>query len=515
MTLPPESPAASSPQGDNAGARGDPERGVPARPAPRPSDEARIGRALALEKIAARADSASAGGQKHAESASSLRARLTGALLLAVLAFAALQAAVTYRTARAETEALFDAQMQRIALSLSGSLGAGALDDAAPAADTPAAREMIIQIWRADGLMLYRSPLGQLLPPQAVIGFSDAVAGGERYRIYALRTATQVVQVAQLAEARRRMAGALALQAVLPIALLAPVLMLIVGWVVGRALGPIERVRRQVAARQPDDLAPLPVAGLPAEVRPLVDEMNGLLTRLSAAWDALTHFTADAAHELRSPLAALRLQVQGLQRAATPEARQVAEGRLLAGIDRATRLVEQLLALARQEGAARDAPPVAVDLSALARQAAADAQADAARRDVHLTLDAPAAAPVPGQPDALAVLLRNLLDNALRHTPAGGQVRVSVHVRAAGQGAEGPELAVEDSGPGIAPADRERVLDRFYRAPGAPGHGSGLGLAIVRAVAERHGAAVEIGASGALGGARVAVRFGRGGLSFT
>ena len=436
--------------------------------------------------------------------APSLRARLTGALLLAVLAFAALQAAVTYRTARAETEALFDAQMQRIALSLSGSLGAGALSDDAPAADTPAAREMIIQIWRADGVMLYRSPQGRLLPPQTAIGFSDTVAGGEPYRIYALRTATQVVQVAQQTEARGRMAGQLALRAVLPVALLAPVLMLIVWWVVGRAIGPIERVRRQVAARRPDDLAPLPTAGLPAEVRPLVGEMNGLLTRLSAAWDALTHFTADAAHELRSPLAALRLQAQSLQRAPDDATRAIATERLLAGIDRATRLVEQLLALARQEGAARDAPRTPVDLVALAHAAADDARPEALRRAVALALDAPAPAMVQGQPEALAVLLRNLLDNALRHTPEGGQVRVQVVPAAQGAG---PVLAVDDSGPGIAPEDRDRVLARFYRVPGTPGHGSGLGLVIVAAVAERHGARLHIDASAALGGARIAVCF--------
>ena len=434
----------------------------------------------------------------------SLRGRLTGALLAAVLLFALLQAAVTYRTARAETEALFDAQMQRIALSLSGSLGAGALSDDAPAADTPAAREMIIQIWRADGVMLYRSPQGRLLPPQTVIGFSDTVAGGEPYRIYALRTATQVVQVAQQTEARGRMAGQLALRAVLPVALLAPVLMLIVWWVVGRAIGPIERVRRQVAARRPDDLAPLPTAGLPAEVRPLVGEMNGLLTRLSDAWDALTHFTADAAHELRSPLAALRLQAQSLQRAPDDATRAIATERLLAGIDRATRLVEQLLALARQEGAGEGAELVSLDLTALARNALADAEPEAARHAIALTLDAPTAHVVLRAPEALAVLLRNLLDNALRHTPEGGQVRVQVVPAAQGAG---PVLAVDDSGPGIAPEDRDRVLARFYRVPGTPGHGSGLGLAIVAAVAERHGARLHIDASAALGGARIAVCF--------
>ena len=439
--------------------------------------------------------------------APSLRARLTGALLLAVLAFAALQAAVTYRTARAETEALFDAQMQRIALSLSGSLGAGALSDDAPAADTPAAREMIIQIWRADGVMLYRSPQGRLLPPQTVIGFSDTVAGGEPYRIYALRTATQVVQVAQQTEARGRMAGQLALRAVLPVALLAPVLMLIVWWVVGRAIGPIERVRRQVAARRPDDLAPLPTAGLPAEVRPLVGEMNGLLTRLSAAWDALTHFTADAAHELRSPLAALRLQAQSLQRAPDDATRAIASERLLAGIDRATRLVEQLLALARQEGAGEGAELVSLDLTALARNALADAEPEAARRAIALTLDAPTAHVVLRADEAaLAVLLRNLLGNALRHTPPGGQVRVGVR-----EEASVIDLTVEDSGPGIAPDERARVQDRFYRVPGTPGHGSGLGLAIVRAIAERHGAALTLDASPTLGGLRVSLRFAASG----
>ena len=433
----------------------------------------------------------------------SLRGRLTGALLAAVLLFALLQAAVTYRTARAETEALFDAQMQRIALSLSGGLAAGALNEADPPADSPAAQEMIIQVWRADGVMQYRSPLGRLLPPQTVIGFSDVAAGAERYRVYALRTATQVVQVAQHTEARRQMAGALALRAVLPVALLAPVLMLIVWWVVGRALGPIERARRQVAARRPDDLSPLPTADLPAELRPLVDEMNGLFSRLAAAWAALADFTADAAHELRSPLAALRLQAQSLQRAPDDATRAIATERLLAGIDRATRLVEQLLALARQEGAGEGAELVSLDLTALARNALADAEPEAARHAIALTLDAPTAHVVLRADEAaLAVLLRNLLGNALRHTPPGGQVRVGVR-----EEASVIDLTVEDSGPGIAPDERARVQDRFYRVPGTPGHGSGLGLAIVRAIAERHGAALTLDASPTLGGLRVMLRW--------
>ena len=441
----------------------------------------------------------------------SLRARLTLALALAVAVTALLQALVTYRTARQDTEALFDAQMQRIALSLSGTLAAATLP--ADVTEGPAsAQDMIIQIWRADGLMLYRSASARLLPPQAAPGFADVRVQGQPYRVYALRTPTQVVQVAQQIEARRRMAGRLALRAMLPIAVLAPLLLLGVGWVVGRALVPVRRLRQQVAARHADDLAPLPTTGLPAELRPLVAEINDLLRRLSAAWDAQTHFTADAAHELRSPLTALRLQVQGLQRAPDAAARQIAGERLLAGIDRATRLVEQLLDLARQEGGVREserkgdgegegAAP-ALDLAELARSAVADAAAEASARGVALRLDASAPAPVHGQAQALAVLLRNLLDNALRHTPAGGCVRVRVRASAGGT-----ELCVDDSGPGIAEADRPRVFDRFYRAPGAPGHGSGLGLAIVKAIADRHRATLRLARADDLGGLRVALHF--------
>ena len=435
--------------------------------------------------------------------ARSLRARLTLLLLLAVLVTALAQGVITWRAARAEIEAVFDAQMERIALSLTGGLAASVLEGSV-IDGPPGTQELIIQVWRADGIMLYRSPSARLLPPQAVIGFSDVQAAGEPYRVYTLETTTQVIQVAQAVSARRRMAGQLALRAVLPVALLAPVLMLIVGWVVGRALAPVQQLRRQLAARRADDLAPLPVAGLPAEVAPLVAEMNGLLARLDAAWRQLSDFTADAAHELRSPLAALRLQVQGLQRADSPQARQIATERLLAGVDRATRLVEQLLALARHDGdgggAAIDAAPV--DLVTLTRRALHDAASEAQARQIELRGPGDAAPViVPGQSDALAVLLRNLIDNALKHTPAGGVVQVSAQ-RGEGTGAE---LVVEDSGPGIPPEERQRVLDRFYRVPGAPGHGSGLGLAIVQAVARRHGARVEVGESAGLGGACIAI----------
>ncbi|MFD1711569.1 two-component sensor histidine kinase [Ottowia sp. GY511] len=453
------------------------------------------------DSIAGRADGSRAEGQFYPDKpAPSLRGRLIGLLLAAVAVIAGLQALVTWRTALSETEAVFDGQMERIALSLTGGLAASLLGDDALASGR-VARDLIVQVWRADGVMLYRSPSDQLLPPQAVIGFTNIRVGHADFRVYALRTPTQVIQIAQDTATRRQAAGQLALRAVLPIALLAPLLMLIVWGVVTRALAPLDRVRRQLAERRASDLAPIGTAGVPLEVRPLIDELNALLARLAKAWDTLTHFTADAAHELRTPLAALRLQVQGLQRAPDAASRDVAADRLLSGIDRATRLVEQLLALARQEGATPD-DAVELDLTELARAAVQDVASAAAARDVRMHLVAPTPVRLQGQPAALAVLLRNLLDNAIRHTPEGGIVQVQT-LTGADAAPDRVVLTVEDAGAGVPPAERERVQDRFYRAPGTPGHGSGLGLAIVKSVADQHGARLRLDDSPTLGGLRV------------
>ncbi|WP_184707510.1 ATP-binding protein [Comamonas odontotermitis] len=450
----------------------------------------------------------------HAAKPFSLRARLTWALLAVVAVAACLQAFSIYRTARAETEALFDGQMQRIALALSAGLASEVASDAL--ADPQAkAQDMIVQIWRADGIMLYRSSNARLLPQVAVLGFSDARAHGTAFRIYALQTPTQVIQVAQEIASRRQMAGDVALRSIVPVLLLAPLIMLVVWWVVTRTLAPLQRTRSQLAARRADDLSPLPDADLPLEVQPLVQEMNLLLARLQAAFDALQRFVGDAAHELRSPLAALRLQVQSLARAPDDAARRVAGERVTAGIDRATRMVEQLLSLARQEaGQIQAATLQAVDMALLCQRSVDELQPLAQQAGLHLAFAADAAQPaITGQPDALALLLRNLLENALRYTPEGGQVQCSWG-RAADEassssvaGRSSAVLTVEDSGPGIAAAERERVLDRFYRVPGTVAHGSGLGLAIVNAVARQHGARLALDDSPLLGGLRIRVFF--------
>ena len=449
----------------------------------------------------------------------SLRKRLLWFVLAAILGVAVMQAGTVYRSALQQADAMFDEHLRQMARSLRSGVPFALPLDEAEAEDR---FEVYVQIWGLDGTQIFRSTRSAL-PPRAVLGFSDVEAHGNRYRVYTLQTALQTVQIAQNLDARSARARALAVRAVLPFVLLTPLLMLAVWWVISRSLAPIERARRQVAGRRADDLSPLAAEGLPDEVRPLVDELNLLFGRVRGAFEAQKHFVADAAHELRSPLTALKLQAQALRRnGGTPAEHEAGIARLNQGIDRAIRLVEQLLALAREEAggtegmAGQGAAAVPVDLQEVIKLAVADVLPHALHKQIDLGMLAgnpqqqeQQALQVTGQAEALRVLLRNLLDNAVKYTPDGGRVDVSLASRDGGA-----ELSVEDSGPGIAEHDRERVFDRFFRAEqggstadAAPPTGSGLGLAIVHAIAGRHGAVLELGRSERLGGLRVDVRF--------
>ena len=432
----------------------------------------------------------------------SLRARLLWFLLAAIVLSAGVQAAVAYRTVLKEADQIFDYHMQQMALSLRAGVP--------PSSTIGGLRgggeqnfDFVVQVWTADGLRIFESAEDAALPQLAVLGFSDVQARSTTYRVFSLQTRGLVIQVAQDLAVRQRMAGALALRTVGPVALMAPLLMLVVWWVVSRSLAPVARVRRQIAEREADELSPVSEEGLPDEVRPLVQELNLLFDRVRTAFQAQQHFVADAAHELRSPLAALKLQVQGLQRARDDATRELATTRLAAGIDRATQLVEQMLALARHEAsAAVGARREAVDLSEVARLAVSDAIAQAQARHIDIGIARADAATVSGQPEALRTMLRNLLDNAVKYTPEGGRIDIGI-VREG----DAVVMSVDDSGPGLPAAERVRVLDRFYRAGEPQAPGSGLGLAIVKSIADLHGATVSLAASPSLGGLRVTVCF--------
>lgn len=431
----------------------------------------------------------------------SLRARLLVALLGLLAAAALLLGGMTYRNVRAQTEALFDYQLRQMALSLRDQ---GEVAPAQASALVDQQLDFVVQVWTSDGRAIYASRAHAALPQRAQLGFADVDVAGQVWRSFSVTMPSRVIQVSQPLAIRRQLAADAAWRAVWPLLLLAPFLAAAAWWLSALALRPLQRVAADVRRRDEQSLQPLPAAGLPHEVAPLVAALNVLLQRLGQSLDTQRAFVADAAHELRSPLTALKLQLQLLRRAGSEAERSAAAEALAAGIERAARLVEQLLVLARSEPGAAATPLQRLDLSELVREALADTVPLALARGTQVELRADAPVHVDGDRAALGALVRNLTDNAVRYAPPGARVEVQV---AAPGGV--PTLQVDDAGAGIPPAERERVFDRFYRRGLSDESGTGLGLAIVRGVAQRHGATVTLGDS-PLGGLRVKLRFGGG-----
>jgi two-component system OmpR family sensor kinase len=300
--------------------------------------------------------------------------------------------------------------------------------------------------------------------------------------------------------ARRDIAAATALRTAAPLLALLPLLAIVVWVAVSKGLAPLRRITRELQARDADALSPLGEADLPEETRPLVGATNALLQRLRRAIEAQRSFIADAAHELRTPLTALRLQAQIAARAQTDGERQSAFADLQRGLDRSTRLVEQLLTLARQEPGAREAPQERFDLAALARSVVSDLAVLAAARGIDLGITRSEPAFISGSPDAVRILLSNLVDNALRYAHAGGRVDLAAEALD-GQAS----VIIEDTGPGVPAENLGNLFERFFRVPGQSMPGSGLGLAIVKKIADAHHA--EVGLENTGTGLRVTVRF--------
>jgi two-component system, OmpR family, sensor kinase len=427
----------------------------------------------------------------------SLRQRLLFALLGALLLVGVLASAATYLSARSEINALLDEELRQVALSLRDH---AVLDLSRLTRGGPDSRQrVVVQIWDPTGVALYLSNTGEPLPLVRTEGFVTLTHEGSEWRVYTTRLGLQTIQVGQPMALRRELATDVALRILLPILAALPLFGVLIWLMVGRGLAPVARLARTIASRSATSLTPLPADRLPDEVAPLVASLNGLLGRLEQAFGVQRRFAADAAHELRTPLTALGLQIQLLERAKTEDERAQAVARLKEGVKRATRLVEQLLIMARLEPDAADRPVARVDLGALAYSVAADMDQLAEARAVNLEVDAEENVAAQGNEDALRILLSNLVDNAIRYALPGGTIILRV-LRAAGDAI----LEVVDDGPGIPESERPRVFDRFYRVAGTEQPGSGLGLAIVRQVAELHRARVELGAG--LGGAGLSVR---------
>jgi two-component system OmpR family sensor kinase/two-component system sensor histidine kinase QseC len=413
----------------------------------------------------------------------SIRARLLIALLALVSAASILAGTLTYRRVLAETSLLFDYQLRQMALSLRSQVSM------APRLELPpdeADADFVIQIWDPYGARIYLSRPGLPLINQTTLGYADIQVGGKPWRTYGLQTLDGVIQIAQPARVREALARAAALRVIVPLLLLLPVLGAAVIGVVSNGLLPLKRVAREVQQRDVHSLAPIEVAELPQEIAPLVQELNRLLVRLDAAFQTQRAFVADAAHELRSPLTAVSLELQLLDRAPDETARATARRNLGAAVERAIHLLQQLLTLARNEPADERPELSSVALEAAAADGVADTHALALSRGIELGLESEPVQ-VLGDREALRTLVRNLTDNAVRYTPPGGRVRVRTQ-----PGDAGAVLEVSDTGPGIPLEERARAFDRFHRRSGSPEGGSGLGLAIVKAIADRHGARVTL-----------------------
>lgn len=430
----------------------------------------------------------------------SLRRKLLVSLLAALLAATALGGYAIYRVALEELDEVMDYNLRQFALSLRNQF----INQGAPPLGRPdESLDFVIQIWDSQGLRLYLSHPHSSLPSQAQMGYATVDTRDARWRVFSVDAPGRVIQIAQPLAVRSRLAAQAALRTVLPLLALLPVMGGLIWFLVGRGLRPLARLARAVKARRPEALESVSAGDAPEEVLPLVEAINGLLARLDQALATQRAFVADAAHELRTPLAALQLQVQLAERAVSEAERAETLADLRRGLARATHVVAQLLTLARQGPEAEGhRPRESVDLAELAGLTIAELHPVAEAKGIDLGAgELAAGAVLHGDREGLRSLLGNLVDNAIRYTPAGGQVNVSVS-RAGGD----LVLEVADSGPGIPAAERERVFGRFYRREGHSESGSGLGLAIVRGVAQAHGGSVELGKSGQ-GGLAARVRF--------
>ena len=443
----------------------------------------------------------------------SLRRTLLAVLLGLTFTLWGFSAAIVYLEAGRESQELFDqslAETGHLLLSLAEhevQEHGASTSLVMPVAQNRNHRQyLLFQVWDAQHRLLYKNAGApdQAFAAPADVGYSWRDNDGRLWRIYTSwnHDARLQIQVAEPASHRQEISSRFAVKLLaigLPMAALAA---LAIWWSINRVFRALRRSANEVAQRTPDDLASVSVAGAPLEVQPLLQAINRLFVRVRQTREQEQRFTADAAHELRTPLAAIKTNLQVLQRARSDAERRESVTGLGLSVDRATRLVGQLLTLSRLDPQSQPPPDLPVlDLAALLAEQLPAWMAQAQRQDLLLKTEL-ATAPCRLQPDHVLILARNLVDNAMRYTPAGGAL-----VLACGADADGVLLRVSDTGPGIAGHLRERVFERFFRAAGAHQPGSGLGLSIVRRIAETHGASVQLDAGPDGTGLVVTVRF--------
>ena len=436
----------------------------------------------------------------------SVRRRLLIALLGGVMLVWLGAAAVTAWETRAEMQELLDAHLAQSASFLTAQIGheVDEIELMHAQSQHKYAQKVAFQIWgQGQTLLLHSADAPSTRLSDLDEGFSDSNLNGHVWRVYSVWDAQHeyLVQVGEAADAREQLADEIIRKLVQPLLVSLPLLGMLIWFSVGAALKPIDRIGADLARRDPKYLAP--IAGeIPAEIAAMVQRLNSLLERVRSSLEGERRFTSDAAHELRTPLAALKTQLQVAQAATDDTARKRATDQALAACDRATRLVEQMLTLARLEHDAWRTQRETVDLHQLAAQALADAAPVAAEKQIRLSLEGEAGLNIKGHAGLLSVLIRNLVDNAMRYSPPQTEVNVRVIRSAAGV-----MLEVEGQGPGIPAAEHEAILQRFHRLESETATGSGLGLSIVARIAQLHQAELVLSDGAEELGLKVNVRF--------
>jgi two-component system sensor histidine kinase QseC len=405
-------------------------------------------------------------------------------------------AVITLDRSGHEVEELLDAQLAQTARVLGQITRVGNLPDleglpqVLSPLDHPYESKISFQLWRGEELISTfggapRGPLAETL------GFSDRDIGETKWRVYGLATGLldETLFVAQSYAIRHELIEFLTIHAMQPILWSLPLTVLLIWFSVSDGLRPLSRLAGDIGRRSAERLQPFDKTSVPTEIRPLTNALNGLMEQLDQALSAERRFAADASHELRTPLAVVRTYAQIAKRSKDPAERTEALEGLISGVDRAVHLCSQLLVLARLDPEAADAVHPAASLADAVTQALADKQALALSKSLALSHTLPDGDPcvVTVDPSALGMLVANLLDNAIKYTPEGGRVRISVMPRG-----DCVVLQIADSGPGIPAADRGRVLERFYRRDGKSTPGAGLGLSIVQRICELYGSGIVL-----------------------
>lgn len=371
------------------------------------------------------------------------------------------------------------------------------------------ARRVAFQIWeRGHTLRLHSANAPNVRFSPRDEGFSDAVVGDRRWRVFSSWDPKRrfLIQVGEQRDAREEIAARIGRNLLAPLVFALFVLGVLVYLSVSRATRPLSNLHGQVAQRDPENLQPIAVDDCPAEVAPLVDSLNRLFGRVTKSIDNERRFTADAAHELRTPIAALRVQAQVARAAAEDRERSRALDNVIAGCDRAAHLVEQLLTLARLDPAHVPVQPEQCDLRAVAKTVIAEIAPKAVAKGVEIELDEGPPTLARGDAGLLAILVRNLVDNAVRYSPSRTTVGMQI---APATAYTGPAITITDEGPGVSADELPKLGDRFYRAMGTGESGSGLGLSIVKRIAELHRAGVRFAPGPDGKGLRVTVAFER------